>query len=273
MTIDIDRPIFIVGVPRSGTTVFYRCLAKHPDLAWISPATRKYARYYWPCRIRQIFRNRRLPVEGSRVWRKYVNGPDDVLTASDVTPEQTRYYHEVVRNQIRLAGKPRFLIKHPRIGLRLGYYDAIFPDAVFIHLIRDGHAVAESILRRRRRDASKNKWWDVRPPGWPAQMSRPAAEQVGWQWDQCIRIIRQTARNLPADRYIEIRYEDFCSTPVDALRRITDTCGLAWPADGIPGLDHIRSQNEKWRSVLTTEQIQAVEAAAEDTLRELGYLY
>jgi len=38
----IDRPLFMVGVPRSGTNIFYRTFAKHPDLAWISNGKMNY---------------------------------------------------------------------------------------------------------------------------------------------------------------------------------------------------------------------------------------
>ena len=53
----VVRPIFIVGAPRSGTNIFYRTFAKHPDLAWISNITKKIPSSLWLTRIIMLFRD------------------------------------------------------------------------------------------------------------------------------------------------------------------------------------------------------------------------
>lgn len=266
-----NRPIFIIGLPRSGTTLFYRSLARHPKLSWFSPATRKYPQYRLPSRIRSIYRNKHLPVEASRVWSRFAKNDNDVLTAADVTPKAKRYYRSVVLNQMQLADKPRFLAKHPRNGLRIPFFKTIFPDAYFIHLIRDGYAVAESIMRRRKRCGGLQYWYDIRPPGWKDQLQKHPVYQIGWQWTQSIRTIRSFASELPPHQYTEVKYEDFCREPAHVLQNIARFCEIDDNTSAKSSLQEIVNQNEKWRRNLNAEQIKTLQDTIEPMRKELGY--
>lgn len=267
----VQAPLFIVGLPRSGTTVFYRRLAQHPDLAWISPATRKHAESYAWCRFRSVFRDDQLPVEASRVWSRFVRTEDDVLEARHVTPAAERYYRAMLANQLRLADASCFLSKHPRNGLRIPFFSAIFPDARFVHLIRDGRAVGESILRCRKRSGDMAAWWDMRPVGWRDQQARSPAAQVGWQWARGIEQIRAYGEALPSDRYIEVHYEAFCEAPVDTLLKVTRFAGLDEARAPWVSCPDIQPQNEKWAVALEPAQIADLEQAAAPVLAQLGY--
>ncbi len=270
-TRDILRPVFIVGLPRSGTTVFYRTLARHPHFAWISPATRKLTRWYWPCRMQRLFRNHRLPVEAPRVWRKGRRAENDALLGRDVTPPLRRYYRKIVESQMRLADAPRFLSKHPRNGLRIPFFMEIFPEATFLHVIRDGRAVAESILRYRRRAGSEHRWWGMKPPGWEQMASLSPCEQIGWQWAECVRRIRADGRRLPSGRYHEVRYETFCEQPETTLHAVAESCRLDDPGSVWSHVTGLTSQNSKWREALSARQIAETEKQAGPVLAELGY--
>jgi hypothetical protein len=66
----VISPIFIVGAPRSGTNIFFRTFAKHPDLAWISNITKKIPSSLWLTRCIMLFRNDHRPTETNNVWQK-----------------------------------------------------------------------------------------------------------------------------------------------------------------------------------------------------------
>jgi hypothetical protein len=72
----VVRPIFIVGAPRSGTNIFYRTFAKHPDLAWISNITKKVPSSLWLTRIIMLYRNDHRPTEANNVWQKFAGNAD-----------------------------------------------------------------------------------------------------------------------------------------------------------------------------------------------------
>ncbi len=268
----IDRPVFLVSLPRSGSWVFYRKLARHPELGWISKATRKFPASLLLSRALRPFRGSDVPVEGSRVWRRFSRAGDDALEAADLRDADRAWVRRMVATQLRLQGKRRFLAKYPRNALRVGWLDAIFPDARFVHLVRDGRAVGRSILDRREHHDGLDVWWGSRPPGWREFVTRSPAEQVGLQWRLCIEHTRRAARALGADRYLEVRYEDFCDAPAEVLERTAAFCGLRWPPALLEELvADVRSQNFKWREGLAADDIEGIEKVAGDLLRELGY--
>ena len=45
--LNFEKPIFFIGVPRSGTTIIYEQFSKHSDLAWLSNFSAKYPRMTW----------------------------------------------------------------------------------------------------------------------------------------------------------------------------------------------------------------------------------
>ena len=68
MAIEIRAPIFILGAPRSGTSVLYEKLARHPDLTWISNITKKVPRSLLVTRAIMLFRDDHRPTEGKKIW-------------------------------------------------------------------------------------------------------------------------------------------------------------------------------------------------------------
>ena len=79
MNQDIHKQIFIVGSPRSGTSIFYRTMAKHPDLAWISNITKKFPWSMPMTRLIMLFRDDHRPTEANKVWAKFTKGDHESL--------------------------------------------------------------------------------------------------------------------------------------------------------------------------------------------------
>jgi hypothetical protein len=268
----VDRPVFLVSLPRSGSWVFYRKLSQHPELGWISKATRKFPASKVLSRALRPFRGPDVPVEGSRIWRRFSRPGDDALDAADLSAADRDWVRRMVSTQLALQGKSRFLAKYPRNGLRVGWLDAIFPDALFVHLIRDARAVGRSILDRREHHDGLDEWWGNRPPGWRDWLGCRPAEQVALQWRLCIEHTRRSAQALAPERYLEVRYEDFCDAPTDTLERTAAFCGLTWPPALLEELvSDVRSQNFKWRERLAADEIEDIEKVAGDLLGDLGY--
>jgi hypothetical protein len=270
--VPIRKPVFLVSLPRSGSWVFYRKLARHPELGWISKATRKAPASLVVSRLLRPFRGPDVPVEGSRIWRRFAREQDDTLGPEDMTDADRAWLRRMVATQLRLQGKPRFLSKYPRNGLRIGWLDAAFPDALFVHLVRDARAVVRSILDRREHHGGLDTWWGSRPRGWRELASLPPVEQAAHQWRLCVEQAQEAARALGPGRYLEVRYEDFCDAPRETLEKTAAFCELQWPAGMLDELVRdVRSQNFKWRERLAPEEAAAIERIAGARLAELGY--
>ena len=270
MPVEIRAPIFIIGCPRSGTSVFYEKLAQHPDLAWISRATKKVPSSLLATRLLMLVRKKLWPTEARKVWGKFSRGDDESLGRADATPRARRYLHKVVRTHLQLFGKPRFLSKWPSNALRMEFLDAIFPDAIFVHIVRDGRAVAHSIVRSRLKE--EGAYWGTRPPGWRALEGLPLIEASALQWKLITEHALRSAQSLPPERYIELRYEDFTARPAEVLDEVVRKCGLAWdPALLKTLVGDIENRNFKWRESLKPGEVERLHALIGDVLTRLGY--
>ncbi len=272
-TPQIVKPIFIVSMPRSGSSVFYQKFSTHPDLCWTSHDSKKFPRSAVLSRIIQKVRPDPRPTEGHRIWRRFAREEDDSMRREHVIEEQKRYYHDLIRAQLRIFGKSRFISKYPRNCLRLDWIDEIFPDAIFVHLVRDGRAVALSLLRKRDTHEGRPHWWGIRPPGWKNFSHCDPIESVAQQWKACVTYTRTLAADLPPQRYGQFRYEDFCAAPADTLERVAALCDLKWPDRAALEqlVSNIDTQNYKWGGTFSENELERMESVMGDLLEELGY--
>jgi hypothetical protein len=270
MSRPVDRPIFIVGAPRSGTNLFYRTFAKHPDLAWISNITKKFPSSLRITRLIMMFRDDHRPTEANNVWQKFTGDDDESLGCNDASAAARRYLHRVLRNNLQIFDKPRFVNKCPGNSVRIDFLKEIFPDAIFIHIIRDGRAVAYSIMRSRQ--GHSGNYWSVKPTGWKDLLKLPLVDACALQWKMTVEAIMQSARNLPQDQYMEVRYEALVARPIDIFEQVAQKCDLQWPDDFLQtitaGMD---DRNFKWRSDLPVADQNRLNELLGDFLKQLGY--
>lgn len=304
MPLPIDRPIFIVGCPRSGTGLLHQLMRLHPNLAWVTPLTNWICGHDWQdtLGIRTVRAAERLLLtcpptlrppflrgpfdgslsvpdvpethEGHSIWNRHLPADQHAATAEDVTPGAQDYLHRVIRWHMRYFERPRFICKTPRNLFRIPYFHAVFSDAHFVHLVRDGRAVAASILKRRRLDAgSPNRWWGVKPPGWRAQRARPPIEQCAWTWLQCLRTIdRVRGTVVPETQIHTLCYETLTQSPDAALRPLFSTLGCSPDAYALPPAirERVHPPRPTWRKQLTPAQIEAL-SMLDKALEAMGY--
>jgi hypothetical protein len=214
--------------------------------------------------------------EGHSIWNRYC--PDrahHACTASDATPPIREGLRDVVRWHLAYHGRLRFVSKTPRNALRIPFFHAVFPDIRFLHLVRDGRAVASSILKRRLSDhGTLDRWWGARPPGWQAVRSAPPIRQAAWMWTTFLETIEREAERLPEASVHTVTYENLTRHPEETLRGLFDWADLDpepfFHSDASRHLEKIRPPGDAWAERLTDGQKDQLDVLA-PTLEQYGY--
>jgi hypothetical protein len=201
------------------------------------------------------------------------------LVATDVTPWLQRGFEDFFESRWRVQGRPCFLHKYtgwPRIG----FFAKIFPEARFIHIVRDGRAVANSLLQM--------KWWGGYrgPHHWSWGPLRGDLQReweacgisfvglAGISWRILMESFQHAESELTAGRYLVVRYEDFMHAPEEALHAITEFIGLNWSNRLSRATARIRFDKSRERAFerdLTPAQVSELERCIGPLLGQYGY--
>jgi len=131
------QPVFVVGSGRSGTTILYKLLVGHADLAWISNLTDLYPQFPQLSILSRIPGRRRFPhlwpsAEAIQVYEycgvmEKLRQKRESLVESDVTEEARSRLQYVVRSHMRWMGRRRFINKNTENTMRIRYLKEVFP--------------------------------------------------------------------------------------------------------------------------------------------------
>jgi len=230
-------PCFVIGPPRSGTTLLYELLVTRFRFAYVSnlahrlyrvPVAASWLGRTWTMRWRGRFESRYghiegmgAPNEGGRLWSRWMPGmdpmgPDQVarLPASDI--------RATVAGLEKCFGGP-FLNKNVVFSVRMRLLDAIFPGCLFVEVTRDVRANIRSILRAERseggpRDATG--WWSVKPREWHEHRNLSPAWRATAQVRYVHADIAEDAAALGTDRVLGVSYEEMCRRPRKTIDRV-----------------------------------------------------
>jgi hypothetical protein len=286
----LEKPIFITGLGRSGTTVIHTFLSFHPNANWLSLLCGKFPeRPYmnrWLMRAIDVpilnlyLKYRFEPLENYAFWNLHFGGfflPFRDLFASDAT-ERTKRTLRAAVSQLLTSKRNRLLIKITGFP-RISFLHAIFPDAKFVHVTRDGRAVANS----RMNVAFWNGWqgsemWSAGPLPHHYEKEWQRHDQsfvalAGIEWKLHMDQFERVKRDYPQIGICEVRYESFCENPARELERIANFCELSWPAKYEAAIRKrfVNNENHKWKQDLTGEQQQILEQVLRRYLAKYGY--
>src|SRR5918995_3227120 len=202
------KPILIVGAPGSGTTLLYQTLCSHRDLAYIThnmlrAGIWRHGRFVGDHR-KALFMLQNLihrdpdsilPTEADIFWAVYFRDYYNYLTENDYTEEMAGYFRKKVLQVQNLWSRPRFVNKNLQNSFRVRLLNSIFPDAKFIHIIRDGRAVAFSILNKKELGATSPillvGFKDIL--GDKYQLERSELYNHGLAWTEYVRKAREAS--------------------------------------------------------------------------------
>ena len=277
------KPILIIGAPGSGTTLLHQTLCSHLDLAYIThnmlrAGLRKHGRLVGD-RRKALFILQNLihrdPASnnplGDALWTKYF-GDYSYMTENNYSEEMADYFRKKVLQVQNLWGRPRFVDKTLVNCFRVRLLNSIFPDAKFLHIIRDGRAVAFSILNKIEIAGDRFALFDVGFKdilGDKYQPDRSELYNYGLAWTEFVRKGRE-ASAVAKGRYYEVRYENLIREPYIELRNIIDFCELEWYSKFEEKIPPTQNMNEKWKQKASKEQHTDLEESTYDLRQTLG---
>lgn len=242
----VDRPIFILAPPRQGTTVLHECIGSHPDVGYFNRANKKFMRYP---RFAQFVTRLGLygdhPRESHKIWEQFIKGEDDVRLAGDATPEMKKWYHSFIEAVLKARRATRFVNKIPSNTFRVPWLDALFPDALFVQIVRDWRAVVSSTVIKREKDHPQGGWFGVMPHGWRAWEKEPPEMGAAWSFVEAHKFLEEQEAAF-GSRYMKVWYEDLCRDPVTVMKEVFKHCDLSWNQESEALLPEMRTPLRAW---------------------------
>jgi hypothetical protein len=299
-----DDFLFILGTGRCGSTVVQELLARHPDVGFVSNVdTRvpslnlrgRWNSWAYDRTPSKLSRRDRLglglvqsrihygPSEAyallSRQVSPLISEPWRDLTAEDVTPWLRKRFRRFFVERAIAQKKPFFL--HKFTGWpRAAFIHEIFPRAKLLHIIRDGRAVASSVMQRAwwRGHLGPERWGFGPLPDAYADEWRDSAYSfvalAGIEWKVMIDAFEVAKKAIPQELWMEVRYEQFVEEPRRHTRDIMRFVGLDWTEEFERRfLDYPFSSNRKqsFRKDLSSGQVSLLDNILRDHLGRLGY--
>jgi hypothetical protein len=278
---NVDRstaPVFVVGCHRSGTNLLYDTLLSAggfaiyrgylPVYEKLIPRFGKFDKWSHRKRIIETWLRskgfRRSGLDGTQLEAKVLK---ECRTGGD--------FIRIVMNDIaRQQNVSRWAVYNPDNVLHIPKIKVDIPNALFVHIIRDGRDIALSLEKM-----------GFRPFPWGQNSRSLSVTALYWEW--VVLRGQHYGRMIPGD-YIEIHYEDLVSDPEQTLKGLGRFLAHDLDYDGIckRGLGRLRDSNSsfveegekatlnpvnRWKEALTGEQIAELESLLGGTLKQLGY--
>lgn len=261
----IEKPVFLVGCMRSGTTLLAELLGRHPNVI------------HCPFELRGVWSKKgEIPMASPKTLdRKCPH-----LTEADIKPGQLQrlsraFLDEMKKNKGNKNIKDTiFLNKNPHLGNKLPFVNALFPDARFIWIYRDMPSVAASLKKiltknvihywPKKKNPESVRCWECFFNGIPADVNRnrcfPGGDVkfLAEYWYETNRAILEFAESISPDRFFFIKEEDLIKNPEKVLTECQTFLGLPinLPKALIAKID--RNRNELWSKRLSKSELKSL---------------
>ncbi len=224
----VEKPIFIIGTGRSGSTILGKVLSMHRVIGFLNEPK---AIWYSVCPQEDV--NGHFG-RGSARYR---------LNEQDLNPRIYKAAHRLFGNYLAFTASSRVLDKNPEIVFRIPFVRAIFPDAKFVFLVRNGWDTVASIAKwsknyGKRTNRGIEDWWGINQRKW-----RLMLEQL-----------------VPTEPLLSQAYEE-----IKSLTRCEDMAAVEWVVTMQEGLRSLNSTSNCVHMV----RFEDLTRDPEDTLKEL----
>lgn len=282
---EVRSPVFIVGCGRSGTTLLFDLMKRHPGLVPTTGFPDGEDHVGWIEHGGALIAGLSTPQgDSGHVGYDFCLHMDEGDVTQDVRRSMHRYYSEEV---LGARGSGRVVNKCPHLSNKLRYVRAIFPDARFLHIVREPVAVVASWVKIMQAVPDLALYWpdSEYPCLWVLPVGEAKAKaacfaresriypgggllRLADYWATVNGNMAPQLADAP-EQLLTLRYEDLIARPEALLRQVTDFCGLE-PFAGLP-VEIQPDRNQLWRSLLTEEQIHAIRVRCSEVGSRFGY--
>lgn len=251
----LKKPIIFIGSGRTGTTVIYELICRHPNLAYPSNFQQKYVKYPIVNLARNLFDNKLwrifgqkkqlnktrllnkyhfIPGENFGMWN-YLTGDDidfsrDFLLDTKISSERAEFIRNYFHKMVKYQNKKR-LVMNINGAPRISFLLQIFPDAIIINLKRRKIPTLSSFLKV---DFWKSRgydklWWLGAYSEDELKLAETYKDDPAlittFQLCKIDEVARYEVEKHQPD-YDEIHYEEFVDNPLATLNKIVEVCKL-----------------------------------------------
>jgi len=222
------EPVFVIGCPRTGTTILYRLLSSSPRLR----SLRRETNTIWE-RINKVNHK-------AQYWK------GDVLTEEDATPQARDF---VYRNFRLYFGGKRLIEKSPRNCFRVRFLNVLFPDAKYVFIYRRGEDTVNSMLNGLKpqfrlrfplrphtefvcfKGSPRRGWYYSMPGNWRKLVNLDAPHAMAQLWIEANKAMLRDRGLIPEGQLFEIRYEDLVDNPPGWAREMCEFFDIPFGAE------------------------------------------
>lgn len=273
--VSADRPIFVVGCSRAGTTLVYKTLSASRELGTLDRETHDF----WVDMH---------PLE-QKAWATHALGDSDAT--SEDRNHAARYFYVG-------TGKRRWVDKNNQNGLCVPYLRALFPDAYFVYVKRSPGDNINSLIEGWGKEGKFSTWSDNLPEkvavengkytqwcfflteGWRNYLRSSIEEVAAFQYRAANDAILAAKPGIPQLQWVEIYYEDLVRDPVKGFRHIFESCGLSFDAEMEAHCRNVLEtpydafgeiKLDKWREGKNSHRVERALPLVVETAKAMGY--
>lgn len=240
----VPGPVFIVGLPRSGTTLVYELMVQAFDVAFltkiygytyglpnivtrfVAPATRNPKPRYRSVhgRIPGLL----TPAENHSIWMRWFPERPDLghfCPAELMPPAEMPALNGLVESLSAIAHRP-YIFKNVYFSMSISALLKAFSGARVLVITRDDDAVAASLLRAGL-DRASTEWWSVRPPFYADWQGRGLPDRVAYQVVRTGQVMERELARIGSSRCMSLAYEDLCRQPLQIMELLAKWGGDA----------------------------------------------
>ena len=222
------------------------------------------------------------PVEVYNIWEMYCGKKFlfNYLIEVEATEREISDLRGVIKKTLYYQKKKRFVAKYTGPS-RITYINSIFPDAYFVHIIRDPKAVVSSLMKvgfwRKNDGGLSRPWWDANSKMILNQINNyenDAISLAAIQWKIVIENAIRESQKICKERYIEIKYENFLNSPRDTINNILKFTGLKISRNVdnyFSSIFKYKNTRGKYKKNLTHDELLRIQNITGDIAKNYGY--
>ncbi|BBJ22729.1 sulfotransferase family protein [Candidatus Nitrotoga sp. AM1P] len=273
--IPADKPIFIVGCSRAGTTLVYKTFSESHAIGSLNRETHDFWVDMHPLSNKNWDTHGLDAIDASAFDRDYVS----------------RYFYA-------WTGQSRFVDKNNQNGLCVPYLYSLFPDAYFVYVKRSPGDNINSLIEGWNKPGEFATWSNLLPEkvavenghytqwcfflsdGWREYLDKPIENVCAFQYRAINEEILAAKELIPTQQWTEVFYEDLVRDPVTGFRPAFEQCGLTFTHDlkqhcasvlSTPYNAFSEIRLDKWKDGRNRDRIERVLPEMTAVARAMGY--